>query len=119
MARGLAPGQGGHPGSRIPRDVPSAGFPSMNALDALLHLVNFVLPAALLGGLAATGAKLLWRRSLQGVALARLAACAGGAAAAVLLAGLLLTGRDGAMSTYGAMVVACAAALAWAGWGRR
>jgi hypothetical protein len=96
-----------------------APSPPMNALDALLHLLNFVLPAALLGGLAAAGAKLLWRRSLQGVALARLAAWSSGAAAAVLLAGLLLTGRDGAMATYGAMVLACAAALAWAGWGRR
>ena len=46
----------------------------MNALDALNHLANFVLPALLLGGLASAGAKLLWRRSLQGVAIARLAA---------------------------------------------
>jgi len=97
---------------------PTAG-PSMNALDALNHLANFVLPALLLGGLASAGAKLLWRRSLQEVAIVRLAAWSSGAAALALLAGLLLTGRDGAMSTYAAMVLACAAALAWAGWGRR
>jgi len=108
-----APGRAGTPPLR-----PTAG-PSMNALDALNHLANFVLPALLLGGLASAGAKLLWRRSLQEVAIVRLAAWSSGAAALALLAGLLLTGRDGAMSTYAAMVLACAAALAWAGWGRR
>ena len=91
----------------------------MNAFDALNHLANFVLPALLLGGLAAAGAKLLWRRALQGVALARLAAWSSAASVLALLAGLLLTGRDGAMVTYAAMVLACAAALAWVGWGRR
>jgi hypothetical protein len=91
----------------------------MSALDALIHFANFVLPALLLGGIAAALAKLLWWRSLGGVALLRLAGWASGAAALALLGGLLLTGRDGAMATYGAMVLACAAGLGWAGWGRR
>jgi hypothetical protein len=34
------------------------------------------------------------------------------------VAGLLWTGHDGKMSTYGAMVFACALALWWAGWRR-
>lgn len=91
----------------------------MTALDALIHLFNFLLPALLLGSLAAALAKLAWRRALARVAWWRLAAWAGGAAVVALTGGLFLTGRDGAMLTYGAMVLACAAALGWAGWGRR
>ncbi|WP_428422329.1 hypothetical protein [Methylibium sp.] len=90
----------------------------MTALDALIHLLNLVLPAALLGGIAAALAKLVWFRALKAVPLRRLAGWACGAATVALLGGLVLTGRDGAMLTYGAMVLACAAALGWAGWGR-
>ena len=91
----------------------------MSALDALNHLANLLLPALLLGALAALLAKGLWRRELQGASWLRLATWAGGAAMLALLAGLALTGRDGAMATYAAMVLACAAGLGWAGWGRR
>lgn len=91
----------------------------MTALDALIHMLNFLLPAALLGGIAAALAKLAWRRGLKGTPWLRLAGWASGAAALALTGGLLLTGRDGAMATYGAMVLACAVALGWAGWGRR
>ena len=91
----------------------------MTALDALIHLLNFVLPALLLGAVAAVLTKLVWLRALQAVPLLRLAVWASAAAALALVGGLVLTGRDGAMATYGAMVLACAAALGWAGWGRR
>lgn len=91
----------------------------MSALDALNHLANLLLPALLLGGIAALLAKGLWRRELRGVSWLRLSSWAGTAAMLALLAGLALTGRDGAMSTYAAMVLACAAGLGWAGWGRR
>ena len=91
----------------------------MSALDALVHLLNLVLPALLLGGLAAALAKLAWFRALQGVAWLRLAAWSAGAALLALLGGLFWTGHDGAIATYAAMVVACAAGLGWAGWGRR
>lgn len=91
----------------------------MNALDALIHLLNFMLPALLLGGIAALLAKLAWRRALKGVPWLKLAGWASAAAALALVGGLILTGRDGAMATYGAMVLACAGALGWAGWGRR
>jgi hypothetical protein len=90
----------------------------MTALDALTHLLNFILPAVLLGGLAAGMAKLVWFHALKAVPLRRLAGWASAAATVALVGGLLLTGRDGAMLTYGAMVLACAAALGWAGWGR-
>lgn len=93
--------------------------PLMSAFDALVHLVNLVLPALLLGGIAALLAKLVWLRALAGVPLLRLAGWASAASVLALVAGLFLTGRDGAMVTYAAMLVACAAALSWAGWGRR
>jgi hypothetical protein len=89
----------------------------MGPIDAFWHLSNLFLPALLLGALAAAGAKLLWRRELAGVAWRRLAAPAAGAAAAVVVLGLVVFGRDGRMATYAGMVLACAAALWWRGFG--
>ena len=91
----------------------------MTALDALIHLANFVLPALLLGAIAALLTKLVWMRALKSVPLMRLAAWASGGALLALIGGLAIAGRDGAMLTYGAMVLACAASLGSAGWGRR
>ena len=91
----------------------------MSALDSLLHLANFALPALLLGSIAAALAKLAWFRALRPVPWLRLAGWASGGALLALVGGLVVTGRDGAMATYGAMVLACAASLGWAGWGRR
>ena len=90
----------------------------MGPLDALNHLINLLLPAIALGLLSASISKLLWRSALRPVAWKTLAAWACGAALVALLAGLLLTGRDGRMLTYGAMVLACALALWWAGFRR-
>lgn len=90
---------------------------TMGPLDLLWHLVNLVLPALALGALAAGLAKLLWRQALAGVAWKRLAAHAAAASTLALLAGLVISGRDGRMATYGAMVLACAGGLWWAGFG--
>ena len=89
----------------------------MGPIDALIHLVNFFMPAPSVGLIAALAAKLLWRRELAGVRLLRLFAWAAVAGALALIGGLVVFGHDGKMATYGAMVLACAAALAWAGWG--
>lgn len=89
----------------------------MGPLDAFWHICNLFLPALGLGALSALLAKLAWRKELAGVPWRRLAAPASGAAALVVLAGLALTGRDGRMATYAAMVLACAAALWWQGFG--
>ena len=89
----------------------------MNPWDALIHLVNFALPALCVGWLGAAFSKLLWRGTLHGVALRRLGMWASAAGLAALVAGLVVFGRDGKMATYGAMVIACAAGLWWAGWG--
>ena len=89
----------------------------MGPLDALWHLANLFVPALALGGLAAACAKLVWRRDLAGVSWRRLAVPAATAGALVTLAGLVLTGRDGKMATYVAMVLACAVTLWWQGFG--
>ena len=89
----------------------------MGPLDGLWHLLNLLLPAAGLGMLASGMSKLLWRAALRGVAWRRLAAWASAGAGLALLGGLLVTGRDGRMGTYAAMVLASALALWWVGFG--
>jgi hypothetical protein len=87
----------------------------MSAIDVIWHLLNLFAPALGLGTLSATGAKWLWRTELRAVSWRRLATWAVGASAAVTLVGLWVTGQDGRMSTYAAMVLGCAAALWWVG----
>jgi hypothetical protein len=84
-------------------------------LSLVWHLAGFFAPAIGTGLITATLAKLAWRRALGGVPWRRLALAAALSSAAVLLAGLVLGGHDGRMSTYAAMVVACAIALWWTG----
>jgi hypothetical protein len=91
----------------------------MSALDAVLHFLNFVLPGVLLGCIAAAMTKVVWFRTLKGVPLWRLAVWGGVAAVLASIVGLVATGHDGAVVTYFAMALACAAALMWAGWLRR
>lgn len=90
----------------------------MSPLDALWHLLNLVAPAFGLGAIFAGLAKLVWWRALKPVPWWRLAGWASGAGLVALLAGLVGFGRDGKMATYGAMVLAGALALWWAGFRR-
>lgn len=91
----------------------------MGPLDALWHLFNFLLPAFGVGALAATLCKLLWWRTLRAVAWHVLAAPAVLGGVAVLVLGLLVTGRDGRMATYALLVGVNAAVLWWVAFGRR
>jgi len=91
----------------------------MGPLDAIWHALNLVAPAIGVGVLAPLLAKLVWRGELRGVALGRLVALTTGACVAVLLAGLVVSGRDGRMATHGAMVFAAALALWWGGFKAR
>lgn len=91
----------------------------MGPLDALDHLLGLFLPALGLGAISAALAKVVWRRELHNVRWTRLAFWSGGAAAGVLVAGLVFFGRDGMMTTYAGMVLASALALLWAGFVRR
>ena len=86
----------------------------MQAIDAFWHITNFFAPALVVGGCAAALTRLVWRRQL-GCSVWRLWAWASGACAVVSIAGLFVFAHDGKMSTYAAMVVACAFALWWAG----
>ena len=91
----------------------------MGPLDALWHLLNFFAPAAGVALATTLLAKLLWRRELAMASWRRLLAWAAGAGALALLGGLVVFGRDGRIATYGALVVATALALWWAGFVRR
>jgi glucose-6-phosphate-specific signal transduction histidine kinase len=70
-----------------------------------------------LGLLAPALAKAFWRRELKAVRWVRLSLWSILTCAAVLVAGLVVFGRDGKIATYAAMVVACALTLWWTGFG--
>ena len=91
----------------------------MGLIDLLWHLLNLLAPALAMGVIAASLAKLLWRRELAAVRWLRLAGWGMAASLLALLGGLVINGRDGRMSTYLAMVLANALALWWAGFGPR
>ena len=90
----------------------------MGLVDAIWHLLNLFGPAVGMALIAPALAKLLWRRDLRSVAWRSLAGWTFAAGALVLLAGLVVLGRDGRMATYGALVVVAAAVLWWRGWRR-
>ena len=89
----------------------------MGPIDALWHLLNFFAPALGVGFLTAGMARLVWLRSLKGSSVVRLGLWASAGAALALLGGLIVFGRDGKMASYGAMLLACALGLWWAGFG--
>ncbi|WP_374318277.1 hypothetical protein [Aquabacterium sp.] len=59
--------------------------------------------------------KLVWWKQLRGDVVRRMAARVAGVSAVVLVAGLALTGRDGAMLTYAALVTMAAVTVWWTG----
>ncbi|MEY2690671.1 MAG: hypothetical protein RL375_4871 [Pseudomonadota bacterium] len=85
----------------------------MDILGALWHLLNFIAPAWVVGAVAAALAKVFWRSELRGLTWLKLGLRASVACMAVLLVGLVVEGRDGRMSTYLVMVLACAVSLWW------
>lgn len=91
----------------------------MDLLDAVWHLLNFVAPAIGVALFAASLAKVAWRRELAAVSWRRMVLWAALAGVVVLVAGLVVFGRDGKMATYAALVVASALALWWVGFVRR
>lgn len=90
----------------------------MNFLDLVWHILDFAAPALLLGVISATAAKWLWRGPLRATSWLQLGASAATASLLACIAGLVITGRDGKMVTYAAMVLACAASLWWRTRGR-
>jgi hypothetical protein len=88
----------------------------MGLLEGIWHFLNFLAPAWGVGCIAATLAKLLWWEPLRPVAWFQLALWGSSSAALSLVSGLLLTGHDGKIVTYAAMVVSCAVAMWWVAW---
>jgi hypothetical protein len=89
----------------------------MGFFDALGHLLNLLLPALGVAALAAGLAKLLLRQALASVRWTRLAGSGALAGAVAIVGGLALSGRDGRMATYIALVLAVALGLWWSGFG--
>ncbi|HNU10488.1 MAG TPA: hypothetical protein PKJ45_03885 [Rubrivivax sp.] len=87
----------------------------MGPADFLWHLLNLFALGLLYGALAASGARLLWRRRHAGLGWARLLAWSCGAAAIATILGLVFFGRDGRIATYALMVLAVTLVLSWLG----
>lgn len=88
----------------------------MGVWGFVLHLLNGVAPAVAVAALlsvAVVGWRGLAWRGPRARHWARVWAVLAGVGAAVLLAGLLLHGRDGKMSTYAALVLATGSVAAW------
>jgi hypothetical protein len=87
----------------------------MNFIDAVLHLLNFCAPAGVVALLICVAGRFLSKkRPVPGIFIQQFAihfiVCLG-----VLLVGLILTGRDGKMYTYLAMVLASGSVQWWLG----
>ncbi len=80
----------------------------MGPLDTLNHLLNFAAPAATMAVLMVLGGRMLEVKSGAGRSAWTQAAIQFAVGCAVLLAGLVVLGRDGKMFTYAALVLACA-----------
>ncbi len=87
----------------------------MGFLDFLNHLVNFFVPALAMALLVPALARLVWWRALKPVAWWRQVGTVAGVNVVVWLAGLLVLGRDGAMASYAALVLASALTVWWTG----
>lgn len=90
----------------------------MSLFAALDHLLNFLAPAAGLALLLVATTQVFMRKRPQTFSWRAQTAILFVVGAAVLVAGLVLLGRDGKMLTYGALVLACASSQ-WAllrGW---
>jgi hypothetical protein len=86
----------------------------MNTLYIAGHIIGFFTPALGLSLIASTLAQFFWRHELSATPWLHLVLCSSSVCAATLLLGLILSGQDGTILTYGAMVLTCAASLCWA-----
>ena len=85
----------------------------MSPLDALWHLLNLFAPALLVGSGTAVMARWFWRHELRGMGLRRMLVWSVAPAMVATVGGLVVSGQDGRMVTYLAMVAACALGLWW------
>ena len=79
------------------------------------HALNFFLPALAMALLVPSLARLVWWKALRGAGWLRQVKWTAVGNALVLVTGLVLTGRDGAMLTYTALVLCSALTVWWTG----
>ena len=79
------------------------------------HVVNFFLPALAMALLVPSLARLVWWKALASAGWWRQVRLAALLNAGVLVLGLLLLGRDGAMWTYAGLVLSSALVVWWTG----
>jgi hypothetical protein len=92
----------------------------MGPLDAIFHLVNFLAPALGMALVLPTLVRVVWFRALKSVSWAQMARRIAAVGVGVLVAGVVVLGRDGAMLTYAALVLASAGTVWWTAFrGRR
>ena len=91
----------------------------MSPLQQFWHLANFLIPALATAIVATSLAKLLWRHELADRRWWVLVFWSALAGEAAMIAGWIVTGRDGAMASYIGMAVAVAVALWCCGIGWR
>ena len=77
------------------------------------HLLNFIAPALWLAAFLPAACRLLWRRAPARLPLIEQAGIQLVVGVLVLLAGLVVLGRDGATATYAGLVSASALAQWW------
>ena len=85
----------------------------MNLANLLWHVAGFLAPALSVAVGLTLLAQALDRKLPSARLLLRQMAINFAVGALALLAGLLMTGHDGRMLTYAALVLVCAAAQAW------
>lgn len=87
----------------------------MGFLDALNHTLNFLLPALGMALVVPSLARLVWWKALRSAGWLRQVKWAAALNVLILIAGLIATGRDGAMLTYSGLVLASAFTVWWTG----
>ncbi|MDR2153816.1 MAG: hypothetical protein LBE78_02135 [Burkholderiaceae bacterium] len=85
----------------------------MGIVELIWHIAGFLAPALFMAVGLALLAPILTRKIPPARLLRRWMAVNFAVGAATLLAGLAITGHDGRVLTYAALVLACASAQAW------
>lgn len=79
------------------------------------HVLNFLLPAVAMALLVPSLARLIWWKSLASAGWWRQVKVVAMINVVVLLLGLIVLGRDGAMWTYAGLVLASSLTVWWTG----
>jgi hypothetical protein len=87
--------------------------------DLLVHLLNFIAPAVIVPLLLLPCGRLIAGRQVSAPVWWRQLGLNVLAGALVLVAGLVVFGRDGKMATYAALVVVCGTVQCWVAGGFR